>query len=55
MPGYKDIVNLIKTDEVVIRLHNFPDPDAIASAFGLQELLLRSENIHSKICYGGEY
>lgn len=38
---------------VLIQPHNSPDPDAIASAFGLQ-YLLNGEGIHSIICYRGE-
>ena len=36
-----------------IQTHNFPDPDAIASAFGLQELL-KLRGIHATICYKGK-
>ena len=38
---------------VYIQTHNFPDPDAIASAFGLQELL-KLRGIHATICYKGK-
>ncbi len=37
---------------VYIQTHNFPDPDAIACAFGLQ-FLLNQFNIKSKIIYSG--
>jgi len=39
--------------KVYIQTHNFPDPDAIASAFGLQQLLL-SQGIESTICHEGQ-
>ncbi|MCR4611323.1 MAG: DHH family phosphoesterase [Lachnospiraceae bacterium] len=41
-----------KTKKVFIHTHDFPDPDAFASAYGLQELL-RYYGIESTICYGG--
>ena len=33
------LVELLKGNVVYIQTHNFPDPDAIASAFGLQYFL----------------
>lgn len=47
------IVESISKKHVYIQTHNFPDPDAIASAFGLQ-YLLKKKNIESTICYFGE-
>lgn len=32
--------------------HNIPDPDAIASAFGLQRFL-ELHNVRFTLCYGG--
>lgn len=43
----------ITRKHVYIQMHNFPDPDAIASAFGLQKLLEMQE-IKSTICYRGK-
>lgn len=43
----------IANKHVFIQTHNFPDPDAIASAFGLQKLLAK-QCIHSTICYHGK-
>lgn len=37
---------------IFIQTHNFPDPDAIASAFGLQQLL-KKHGIDTTICYEG--
>lgn len=54
MSRFEEIIEHIKSEDVVIRLHNFPDPDAIASAYGLQDLLLSENNIKSKICYSGK-
>ena len=47
------ILNNIKSDFVYIQMHNFPDPDAISSAFGMQQLL-KNYGITSKICYKGQ-
>ena len=52
----KEIMKLIeicKGHTVYIQTHNFPDPDAIASAFGLQKLLGQFE-IPATICYAGK-
>lgn len=48
--------NLIKTIEgkhVFIQTHNFPDPDAISSAYGLKKIL-EYYSIKSTICYKGK-
>lgn len=47
------IFQLCKNKKVWIQTHNFPDPDAMASAFGLQELL-KSKGIEAKICHEGD-
>ena len=39
MSKLNDLVALFQGCPVYIQTHNFPDPDAIASAFGLQKLL----------------
>ena len=39
MSELKDLIELCGNRPVYIQTHNFPDPDAIASAFGLQRLL----------------
>ena len=46
------LVKILKGHNVVIQTHNFPDPDAIASAFALQ-YLLRLYDVESKIVYDG--
>ena len=51
----KDFLKFIETlrgKDVYIQTHNFPDPDAIASAYGLSVLLDRY-GISSSICYRG--
>ncbi len=37
---------------VLIQTHDFPDHDAMAAAYGLQQLLLRF-NVHPRIVYRG--
>lgn len=51
-PKLSELITLLKGHRVFIQTHNFPDPDAIASAFGLQTLLERF-NIHTTICHHG--
>lgn len=53
MTKLDQVIQQINREHVYIQTHNFPDPDAIASAFGLQELL-KLRGIHSTICYKGE-
>ncbi len=45
-------LNHFKTKQVFIHTHDFPDPDAFASAYGLSELL-KHYGIDCVICYGG--
>ena len=52
MANFNELVSLCRGKTVYIQTHNFPDPDAIGSAFGLQELL-RQFGIPAKICYDG--
>ena len=53
MTNLDNILSCINGKHIYIQTHNFPDPDAIASAFGLQKLL-ESKNISSVICYKGK-
>ena len=53
MTKLDELVTQINREHVYIQTHNFPDPDAIASAFGLQELL-KLRGIHATICYNGK-
>lgn len=53
MNTLEELLFCITSQHVYIQTHNFPDPDAIASAFGLQKLL-SFKNIESTICYFGE-
>lgn len=52
MNDFKQLVALCRGKHIYIQTHNFPDPDAIASAFGLQRLLFQYE-IPSVLCYDG--
>ena len=47
------LVELLKGHKTYIQTHNFPDPDAIASAFGLQHFL-RQHGVPTEICYDGK-
>lgn len=47
------LMAVITKPKVYIQTHNYPDQDALASAYGLQELL-RHKGIESTICYQGE-
>ena len=47
------LLAVITKPKVYIQTHNYPDQDALASAYGLQELL-RYKGIDSVICYQGE-
>lgn len=53
MTKLEELVQQINRKHVYIQTHNFPDPDAIASAFGMQELL-KAYGIHTTICYKGK-
>ena len=50
--SYQELVRLLRGHRVIIQTHDFPDPDAIASACGLKELLAFS-GIPSEIAYFG--
>ena len=52
MTRLDELLAQITREHVYIQTHNFPDPDAIASAFGMQELL-KTRGIASTICYRG--
>lgn len=48
-----EILAQINREHVYIQTHNFPDPDALASAFGLQQLL-KYRGIEADICFKGK-
>lgn len=53
MSQFLQLAELCRNHKVYIQTHNFPDPDAIASAYGLQKLLALHE-IPSILCYDGK-
>lgn len=53
MTKFEEIITCSKGDHIYIQTHNFPDPDAISSAYGIQKLLSAS-NIEATICYKGK-
>ncbi len=52
MRDFKQLVQVCEGRKVYIQTHNFPDPDAIASAFGLQRLLAHFD-VEATLCYAG--
>lgn len=50
--NFQDLVDLLRGHRVFIQTHNFPDQDAVASAFGLQNLL-RHFGVETTICHHG--
>ena len=52
MQRIEQLAQLCRNKTVYIQTHNFPDPDAIASAFGLQKLL-QHYGVESTLCYAG--
>lgn len=53
MTKLNEMIGYIQQKHVYIQTHNFPDPDAISSAFGLQKLL-QFKGIDATICYKGK-
>ena len=47
-----DLVTLLRGHKNYIQTHNYPDPDAVASAFGLQRFL-NKHGVEATICYAG--
>lgn len=52
MTKFEELLQQINRQHVYIQTHNFPDPDAIASAYGLKRLLA-TRGIEASICYKG--
>ena len=52
-PDIKELISICKGHRVYIQTHNIPDPDAIGSAFGLQQIL-KHYGIGATICYDGD-
>ena len=47
--NYQNLIDLLKGHKVYLQTHNFPDPDALASAFGMQ-VFLKSHGVKTTIC-----
>lgn len=47
------LAELLKGHKTYIQTHNFPDPDAVASAFGLQKFL-QFHGVETTLCYDGK-
>jgi len=53
MTKLEELANVITKEHVYIQMHNYPDQDALASAFGLQALLgIKGKT--TTICYNGQ-
>lgn len=52
MTRIEQLVSVLSGHRVLIQTHNFPDPDALASAYGLQ-FLLEQYGVESHIVYDG--
>ena len=53
MADCRDLIEIFKGRHIYIQTHNFPDPDAIASAYGLHKLF-EYFGITSTLCYEGK-
>ncbi|BCJ96780.1 hypothetical protein acsn021_43490 [Anaerocolumna cellulosilytica] len=53
MTKLKQLIQVITRAHIYIQTHNYPDQDALATAYGLQ-FLLESQDINSTICYSGQ-
>ena len=52
-PDLRDLIEICRGHKVFIQTHNIPDPDAIGTAFGLQQLF-KGFGVDSTICYDGD-
>ncbi len=53
MTKLDEIVSVLTKKRVYIQTHNFPDPDAIACAYGMK-ILLKKRGINATICHRGK-
>lgn len=49
---WQKLIDILKGHKVFIQTHNFPDPDAIACAYGMQKFL-DYHGVPTTICYNG--
>lgn len=50
--NWYNLVDLLRGHKTYLQTHNFPDPDALASAFGMQQFL-KQHGVETTICYEG--
>ncbi len=50
--NYEHLIEILQNHTVYLQTHNYPDPDALASAYGMQ-VFLRAHGVASTICYEG--
>lgn len=50
---WRRLIQLLKNHMVYLQTHNFPDPDALAAAFGMQ-VFLKANGVDATICYAGK-
>jgi len=53
MMDFRDYVSQYKGKQIYIQTHNYPDPDALGSAYGLQKLC-EHFGVQSILCYDGK-
>ncbi len=53
MLNYLELIELCKDKRVYIQTHNYPDPDALASGFGLS-MWFKQYKINSVLCFDGQ-
>lgn len=51
--NWKKLIELLKGHKTYLQMHNFPDPDALASAYGMQ-VFLKTHGVSTTICYAGK-
>lgn len=51
--GWRRLVDLLKGHTVYLQTHNFPDPDALSAAYGMQ-VFLGANGVDTTICYAGK-
>lgn len=49
---WSNLVELLQGHKTYLQTHNFPDPDALASAYGMQQFL-KKHGVETQLCYDG--
>ncbi len=50
--NWEKLTELLKGHKTYLQTHNFPDPDALASAYGMQQFL-KKHGVETQLCYDG--